>query len=80
MKPLMQINGIQVNKQKKLFKKIILHNLPSHSFLKYITHFPSHNLLMEIVHKSFFHRFLFFAHKCRASKACIMHPKFSIYI
>jgi hypothetical protein len=29
-----------------------------------VTNFPSHNLIMEIVRKSFFHEFVFFAHKC----------------
>jgi hypothetical protein len=50
MKPSMHIKGIQVNKQKKLVLKKILHNLPSLSFPKYITNFPSHNLVMEIMH------------------------------
>ncbi len=80
MKPSMHINGIQLNKQKKLVKKKILQNLPSVSFTKYITKFSSHNLLMEIVHRSFSQRFVFFVHKCCASKTCKMHPKFSIYI
>jgi hypothetical protein len=39
----------------------------------YITNFPSQDLIMEIVGKLFFHEFMFFEHKCCASKTHMIH-------
>jgi hypothetical protein len=52
-----------------VYVKCIQSSLSNHD---YITNFPTHGLIMEIMQKSFFHEFVFFAHECCAFKTCMM--------